>query len=55
MLYSPFYISYLEGTPHLASSLEDIFDHVLTSPPHLVTLLQEILTEAHSVNLICAE
>ena len=54
-LYSLLYISYLEGTPHLASSLENIFDHVLAPPPHLVTLLQEILTKAQSVDLIRIE
>ena len=39
LVYSLFDISYLEGTSHLASSLENIFDHVLASAPHLVTLL----------------
>ena len=48
-------ISYLEGTSHLASSLENILDHVLASGPHLVTLLHEILTEAHPVDLIRGE
>ena len=54
-LYSLLYISYLEGTPHLASSLENIFYHVFPSGPHLVTLLQEILTETHSVDFIRVE
>ena len=55
LVYSLFDISYLEGTSHLASSLENIFDHVLASAPHLVTLLQEILAEAHPVDLVRVE
>ena len=46
---------YLEGTSHLASSLENILDHVLASGPHLVTLLQEVLAEAHPVDLVRVE
>jgi len=55
MVYSLLDISYLEGTSHLASSLENILDHVLASAPHLVTLLQEVLAEAHPVDLVRVE
>ena len=46
---------HLEGTTHLAASLEDVLDHVLASPPHLVTLLHEILAESHPVDLVRAK